>query len=139
MKSKQSKPANQPDDKAQKPADRPGANRAEQRNQKENQIAQLSAANVEESPKMDPGDTPEASDDALRDDKGKQPGNQVRRGAVDTQYGTHSEKKTTSPSGSADAPDSDNERRQTPDPGSSEQSPGAERDTMSGPRPGGRS
>lgn len=117
-----------------------------QRNQKQSQAAQLSAANVEESPHMDRGDSAGGSGESLGEGReSAKAGDALPRGAVDTQYGTKSSKSAqqsgqggrvasagSGSSGSEEAP-------QAPNPGSSEKSSGAERDTMSGPRPGSRS
>ncbi len=113
-----------------------GDNRAEQRNQKENQVAQLSAANVEESPKMDPGDSAGGEGESLDAGQSKESNQPLRRGALDTQYGTKSATKTSSKDTGKASGRADTERAQLPNPGSSEESSGSERDTMSGPRPG---
>lgn len=128
------KPAPTPASKRSERAD----NRAAQRHQKESQVAQLSAANVEESPHMDRGDSEGGTGESLPAGERQRAGGQQKRGAVDTQYGTKSadklaEKDRASSSGTSSADDSST---QTSKPGSSEQSSGTERDTMSGPRPG---
>jgi hypothetical protein len=134
--------------------------RAVQHDRKKGQAArqssanvQQSAANVEESPRMDRGDSAGGAGEshpAGRDAAGA--GDSMRRGALDTQYGTRSGMKSeasqparSGSSGSSDSSDSsgaggtDTEPPEAPNPGSSEESTGADRDTMSGPRPGGRS
>jgi hypothetical protein len=110
--------------------------RAEQRNQKQNRAVQLAAANVEETPKMDPGDGAVGTEPPVT-----RPADVPRRGAVDTQGGTPSAGKPaksgrTSSGGSGASQGAD---RDVPNPGPSEASSGADRDTMTGPRPGGRS
>lgn len=111
-------------------------NRVEQRNQKENQVAQLSAADIEESPHMDRGDSAGGAGESLPAGSGKVPA-PPRRGAVDTQYGTRSSVKPgqagrTSSGGSGSSTESDGA-----DPASPDDSSGGDRDTMTGPRPGG--
>lgn len=125
-------------------------NREEQRDQEQKQGAQLSAANVEESPHMDRRDSAHGAGESLGSaPTSKEAGESFPRGALDTQYGTRSSTKTAStaptpsagagmPSGSGKPGGSDTPP-QAPNPGSSEESSGAERDTMSGPRPGSRS
>jgi hypothetical protein len=132
----------------QSPAKASGAanQRVEQRRQKQNQVAQLGAANVEESPRMDRGDSAEGTGESMPEGRDRAP-QSTRRGALDTQYGTRSSTKTgpaeqaeqaeqggrTSSGGSGSStPD----RGDVPNPGSSEESTGADRDTMTGPRPG---
>ena len=130
---------------ANKPAPKPGSerddrtnSRAEQRHQKETQVAQLSAANVEESPFMDRGDSEGGAGESLPAGESQRAGEQQKRGALDAQYGTKSDSKgaasdrssSSAKGGSSDA------SSQAPNPGSPEQSSGSERDTMSGPRPG---
>lgn len=150
-----SAPAAEPGSDAKKSSDAKHGNRAAQRHQKESQVAQLSAANVEqsaanveESPHMDRGDSAAGSGESLtegRDAAGA--GESLRRGAVDTQYGTRSGMKTEAaqraPSASPGTSESsgtraDSEPPEAPNPGSSEESSGTDRDTMSGSRPGGR-
>jgi hypothetical protein len=92
-----------------------GSNQGAQRHHKESQAGQLSTANDEESPKTNPSE----------DERGES----FKRGALDTQYDTGSDKPDKS---GAQSPKQTN-------PGSSEKSTGADRDTMSGSRPGGRS
>jgi hypothetical protein len=123
------------------PAPRPDADhtdhRVAQRHQKQSQAGQLSSANAEESPHMDRGDSAEGAGESLshgRDDAAKS----LRRGALDTQYGTKSSMKS---GGDAAAPADDTSKHgdrapQAPNPGSSEESSGAERDTMTSSRPG---
>jgi hypothetical protein len=108
-------------------------NRAEQRHQKESQAAQLSAANVEESPHMDRGDSEGGAGQSLPAGETQRAGHQQKRGALDTQYGTKSGAKPAAEHASSGA---DDDVAEAPNPGSSEQSSGTERDTMSGPRPG---
>lgn len=119
-----------------------------QRNQKENQGAPLSAANVEESPHMDRGDSAGGSGQSLGD--GRDPAkaaDALRRGAVDTQYGTKSSMKTGRKSGQggrvasagSGSPGAGEQTQPAPNPGSSAESSGAECDTMTGSRPGSRS
>ena len=129
----------------------PGSNRAAQRHQKESQVAQLSAANVEESPFMDRGDSAGGAGESLPEGSDASSGRQVpARGALDAQYGTDGS--GTVPSEHAPAWPADGRAssggsgssaaikpHDTPTPGRSETSTEAERDTMSGPRPGGRS
>jgi hypothetical protein len=116
-------------------------NRVEQRNQKQNQAAQLSAANVEESPHMDRRDSAAGSGQSLGEAPGvDESGASSERGAVDTQYGTRSASKTGQ-AGRASSGGSGSGSGQTgtphaPNPGSSEESSGTDRDTMTGPRPG---
>ena len=122
-------------------------NRVAQRNQKQNQAAQLSAANIEESPHMDRGDSAGGSGESLGEGReSAKAGDALHRGALDTQYGTKSSLKSVQKPGqggrvsSAGSGSSGSEEApQAPNPGSSEESSGAERDTMSGPRPGSRS
>ena len=131
-----------------------GSNRAAQRHQKESQVAQLSAANVEESPFMDRGDSAGGAGESLPEGSDAASGQQVpARGALDSQYGTDSSRKVPSEHSPARSPEGGRassggsgsspagKPQGTPDPGSSEKSKstGAEPDTMSGPRPGGRS
>lgn len=116
-------------------------NRGEQRSQKQNQAAQLSAANVEESPHMDRRDSAGGSGQSLGDAPGvDKPGQPTKRGAVDTQYGTHSASKTgqagRASSGGSGSGSGQSTAPRAPNPGSSEDSAGTDRDTMSGPRPG---
>lgn len=120
-------------------------NRGVQRKQKESPAAPLSAANVEESPHMDRGDSAGGSGQSLGD--GRDPPNApdaLRRGAVDTQYGTKSSMKTGWKSGgrggrvaSAGSGSSGAGEPTEPaaNPGSPEGPSGAERDTMTGSRP----
>lgn len=115
--------------------------RAEQRNQKQNQAAQLSAANVEESPHMDQRDSAGGAGQSLGDAPGsKQAGESMRRGALDTQYGTDSGSKSggagRASSGGSGASGGKGPAPAAPNPGSSEESSGTDRDTLTGPRPG---
>lgn len=114
--------------------------RAEQRNQKQNQAAQLSAANVEESPHMDKRDSGGGTGQSLGNAQAsRQPGESLRRGALDTQYGTDSSKTGSAgraSSGGSGASSGKDVAPAAPNPGSSEDSSGTDRDTMSGPRPG---
>jgi hypothetical protein len=116
--------------------------RAEQRNQKQNRAVQLSAANVEESPHMDRRDSAQGAGESLPEGgPDERAGESMRRGAVDTQYGTRSEQKTDAArnaSSGGSGPSTDDRAAEAPNPGSSEESSGTERDTMTGPRPGGR-
>lgn len=135
------------------PESAPGSNRAAQRNQKEDQVAQLSAANIEESPFMDRGDSAGGAGESLPEGSDAASGQQVpARGALDSQYGTDGSGKVPSEhsparsseggrasSGGSGSSSPAGKPQDTPDPGSSDKSTGAERDTMSGPRPGGRS
>jgi hypothetical protein len=144
------------------PAAQPGnetkhLDRAVQRDQKKSELAQpssadveQSAANVEESPRMDRGDSAGGSGESRTEGRDTAAaGDAMRRGALDTQYGTRSGMKTeaarpapsgpSGPSSSSGARGTDTEPPEAPNPGSSEESTGADRDTMSGPRPGGRS
>jgi hypothetical protein len=129
------------DSKAGKRKTRAGSRsdpRAAQRNQKQNRAVQLSAANVEESPHMDRRDSAQGAGESLPEGApGERAGESMRRGAVDTQYGTRSELKTDV-ARNASSGGSGSSTPEAPNPGSSEQSSGAERDTMTGPRPGGR-
>jgi hypothetical protein len=109
-------------------------NRAEQRHQKESQVAQLSAANVEESPHMDRGDSEGGAGQSLPAGQTQRAGAEHKRGAVDTQYGTKSGAQSATDRSGGDG--SDGAAAQTSNPGPAEQSSGSERDTMSGPRPG---
>jgi hypothetical protein len=126
-----------------------GADRGvEQRNRKQDQAAQLSPANIEESPYMDRGDSAAGSGESLEEGReSAKVAEQLRRGAPDTQYGTYSTMKTgerksgqagrVSSAGSGSS-GSGEDGRPAPNPGSSEASSGTERDTMSGSRPGSR-
>ncbi|MGZ8273693.1 MAG: hypothetical protein ACXW2G_06050 [Burkholderiaceae bacterium] len=118
-----------------------------QRDEKQNQAAQLSPANVEESPHMNRGDSAGGSGESLSEARDPAKGADSQRpGALDTQYGTKSSMKSgqkaetgrvaSAGSGSSTAGE---EAQQAPNPGSSEESTGAERDTMTGSRPGSRS
>jgi hypothetical protein len=112
--------------------DQPGAssdNRDEQRNQKQNQASQLSAADQQQSPKMNRGESAGGSGESLR------------HGALDAQYGTDSSKSGQGQKHSAGAEQSrpSGQSQSASNPGSSEKSTGSERDTMSGGREGGRS
>lgn len=119
--------------------------RVAQRHHKRSQVAQLSAANVEESPRMDRGDSAGGAGESLNQGTDPDKANEAtRRGAVDTQYGTKSAAKTgkkvgesgrASSGGSGSSATADDGEK-VPNPGSSEESSGAERDTMTGPRPG---
>jgi hypothetical protein len=111
-------------------------NRAEQRHQKESQVAQLSAANVEESPHMDRGESEGGSGESLPAGQTQRAGEQHKRGAVDAQYGTKSDAKSAADRTAPSKSSAEGPRSQTPNPESSEESSGTERDTMSGPRPG---
>lgn len=124
------------------------ASRVAQRSPKQDPAAQLTAANAEESPHMDRGDSAGGSGESLRD--GRDPGNvadALRRGAVDAQYGTDSSTKTGRTSGRAGRVSSAGSgssgagqgTQEATKPGSPEESAGAERDTMTGSRPGSRS
>jgi hypothetical protein len=115
--------------------------RAEQRNQKQNRAAQLSAANVEESPHMDKRDSAGGAGQSLGDAPDSKRGAEPpRRGALDTQYGTDSAGKTggtgRASSGGSGASSGKGAAPAAPNPGSSEESAGSDRDTMSGPQPG---
>ena len=126
-------------------ADHPEA----QPDRKENEATLMSAANVEESPHMDRGDSAGGSGQSLGD--GRDPGNAadaLARDAVDTQYGTISSMKTGRKSGrqggrvaSAGSGSSGGgeQTQPAPNPGGSQETSGAERDTMTGSRPGRRS
>lgn len=116
-------------------------NRVEQRHQKQSRAAQLSAANVEESPHMDRRDSAGGSGQSLGEAPGTQkPGETAKRGALDTQYGTDSAGKAgqggRASSGGSGASGRGEAPSQVPNPGSSEESSGTDRDTMSGSRPG---
>jgi hypothetical protein len=111
-------------------------NRAEQRHQKQSRVAQLSAANVEESPHMDRGDSEGGSGQSLPGGDNRRAADSHERGAVDTQYGTRSSTKTKQPAPATSGTAADDSASQSSNPGSSEESSGTERDTMSGPRPG---
>ena len=121
--------------------------RVAQRHHKLSQVAQLSAANVEESPHLDRGDSAEETGESLSHGReAGRAGKSSPRGALDTQYGTRSSMKTGGPSPAASSPDTGAEAskggdrgQSTPNPGSAQESPGTERDTMTGPRPGSRS
>ena len=118
-------------------------------NQKENKAAPLSAANIEESPHMDRGDSAGGSGQSLGDGRDSaRTADASSRGAVDTQYGTISSAKTGRKSGgqggrvaSAGSGSSGGGEQTQPvsNPGGSQEASGAERDTMTGSRPGGRS
>lgn len=147
------------DQPQQKPSTAPAKptaadNRVAQRHQKRSQAGQLSAANVEESPHMDRGDSAGGAGQSRSEgqDSG-QAAESLRRGALDTQYGTNSSMKSGqkagqsgrvssagsgSSGGSAGSESSGGSEAepQAPNPGSSEESSGAERDTMTGSRPG---
>jgi hypothetical protein len=119
--------------------------RAAQRHDRQSQAAELSAANVEESPHMDRGDSALGTGESLshgRDSaaEAEQAAESLRRGALDTQYGTKSSMKTGQPAGSpsgatAETAKGGDRAPPAPNPGSSEPASGAERDTMTGPRP----
>lgn len=112
-------------------------NRSEQRHQKQSRVAQLSAANVEESPHMDRRDSEGGSGQSLPGGEDPRARQAPERGAVDTQYGTRSSTKTSKPApANARTGTTDDGAKGSPNPGSSEASSGTERDTMSGPRPG---
>lgn len=121
---------------AARPAD---DNRAARRHHRQSQAAQLGAANVEESPHMDRGDSAEGTGESLghgRDGRDAAP-KPPQRGAVDTQYGTRSVQKTGAPADAgAEASKGGDRPGAAPNPGSSEESSGADRDTMTGSRPG---
>ncbi|HET9023231.1 MAG TPA: hypothetical protein VFN64_01585 [Burkholderiaceae bacterium] len=118
--------------------------RVAQRHHKQSQFAQLSAANVEESPHMDRGDSAEGAGESLSHGRESgRAGESSRRGALDPQYGTKSSTRTSGPSpaapgtqAGAEASKGGDRRQSAPNPGSSEESSGTERDTMTGPRPG---
>lgn len=115
--------------------------RTEQRHQTQSQAAQLSAANVEESPHMDRRDSAGGAGQSLGEAPAAQtPGEQSRRGALDTQYGTVSTSKTgpagRASSGGSGPSDAAATAPQAPNPGNSEASSGSDRDTMTGSRPG---
>lgn len=118
---------------AARPAD---DNRAAQRHHRQSQAAQLGAANIEESPHMDRGDSAEGTGESLghgRDAAPKPPA----RGAVDTQYGTRSAAKTGAPADAgAEASKGGDRTGATPAPDSSEDASRADRDTMTTSRPG---
>jgi len=118
-------------------------NRVAQRHHKESQAAQLSAANVEQSPHMDRGDSAAGTGESLGEaPPTEHPGEPPQRGAVDTQYGTESATKVPRPgrasSGGSGSSGQVNGAQAAPNPGSSEESSGSERDTMTGSRPGRR-
>ena len=144
---KQPRPKN--DQPAPKPTRRKGGasaadHRVAQRHHKESQAAQLSAANVEESPHMDRGDDAGEAGESLS--HGRDAGDAaepLRRGALDTQYGTKSSSKTGGPgpvsSGAATGSETSKggDRGQSAsDPGRPEDSSGTGRDTMTTSRPG---
>lgn len=120
--------------------------RAAQRHHRPGQAAELSAANVEESPHMDRGDSALGAGESLSHGRetpseAEQAAESLRNGALDTQYGTKSSMKTgqpaESPSGAtAESAKGGDRAPAAPDPGTSGASSGAERDTMTGPRPG---
>jgi hypothetical protein len=124
--------------KQPKPQSASRDNRAEQRHQKGSQVAQLSAANVEESPHMDRGDSEGGAGQSLPGGDDRRAGQSHERGAIDTQYGTSSSTKTrdSKPASSGATGAADDSVRESAKPGPAEESPGSERDTMSGPRPG---
>jgi len=117
-------------------------NRVAQRHHKESQAAQLSAANVEESPRMDRGDSEAGAGESLGDAPPTQrPAEPPQRGALDTQYGTDSSTKvprTGRASSGGSGSGHGNGPQVAPSPGSPEDASGSERDTMTGPRPGRR-
>ena len=119
--------------------------RSTQHHHKQSQVAQLSAANVEESPRMDRGDSAGGAGESLNQGTDSAKAKEApRRGALDTLYGTNSAARTgkkagetgrASSGGSGSSATAD-DGGQVPNPGSSEESAGTERDTMTGPRPG---
>ena len=121
--------------------------RVAQRHHKQSQAAQLSAANVEESPHMDRADSAAGSGESLGEGSESTAAQPHRRGALDAQYGTDSAMKTAQKPGQAGrvssagsgSSGSGKDTQAAPNPGSSEASSGAERDTMSGSRPGSKS
>lgn len=117
--------------------------RVAQRHQKQSQAAHLSAANVEESPRMDRGDSAAGAGESLGDaPPTPRPANPPQRGALDTQYGTDSSTKVPrtgrASSGGSGSSAQGSGVQVAPDPPSTEDASGSERDTMSGPRPGRR-
>ena len=118
-------------------------NKAAQRHHKQSQVAQLSQANVEESPRMDRGSDGGAGESLERTpDSGAD--ESLRRDDTDEQYGTHSSMKagraSSGGSGSSGGVSTGTgvDDAKAPNPGSSEKSAGAERDTMTTARPGSR-
>jgi hypothetical protein len=126
-------------------------NRVAQRHQKQSRAGQLSTANAEESPHMDRGDSAEGTGESLSHGR-EEAAKSLRRGALDTQYGTKSSLKSggtdagapgkgggqdaAAPNAASDTSKQSDRVPEAPNPGSSEDSSGAERDTMTSSRPG---